>query len=372
MLTLLSYYTALQNMAAAAQAACSSILDFTVGSPFRALLEAVSSGMMWLQWQLLQLMANIRAATSTGAALDTWMADFSFVRLPGTPASGNATFSRYVNSSVGFLPAGISAKTQDGTQTFIVGVDTTNAYWNGSINAYQIPATVSSVTVPVVATVAGTAGNIQAATLTLIATAVPGIDTVTNAAAFVNGIAPEADTAFRARFALYIAGLRAAIPAAIASAIASVQQGLIWLIVENYNYSGGWQPGYFTVYVDDGTGSPPSPLLTQVAAAIDAVRGATIQFGVFGPTVETAAVAMTITTATGYTHATVAASVQTAITAAIDAGAMGGTLSYTSLIGVAYTIAGVTNVTGYTLNSGTADLAGVAGQVIRAGAVVIT
>ena len=63
MLVLLSFYTALQSMAAAAQAACSQILDFSLGSPFRALLEAVDSVVMWLQWQLLQLMQNIRAST---------------------------------------------------------------------------------------------------------------------------------------------------------------------------------------------------------------------------------------------------------------------------------------------------------------------
>ena len=372
MLSLLSFTTALQNMAAAAQNAATVVLDFTVGSPYRALLEAQASVVMWLQWLVLQVLSLTRAATSNGSDLDSWMADFSFARLPGVPASGTATFSRFSALNAAQLAPGVQVKTADGTQSFIVGTDTTNALWNAGLGVYLIPAGTASITVPVVNSVAGTAGNIQAGTLTLIASALPGIDTVTNAAAFVNGIAAESDTAYRARFVLYIASLREAIPAAIASAIAGVQQGIISAIVPNYNYAGQWQPGYFTVYIDDGTGSPSAGLLANVTAAVNAVRGATIQFGVFGPTVLSANVAMTITTAAGYTHATVAAAVATAITSAINATGMGASLAYTSMIGVAYTIPGVTNVSATTLNSGTADLAGVAGQVIRAGTVTVS
>ena len=372
MLVLLSFYTALQSMAAAAQAACSQILDFSLGSPFRALLEAVDSVVMWLQWQLLQLMQNIRASTTAGTFLDSWMADFSFTRLPGTPSSGNVTFSRYTPTNSAVLVPNTFVKTADGTQIFTVGTDTTNSMWNPGLGAYLIPAATASITVPVVNLAPGTAGNIQANTLTLIATATSGIDTVTNAAAFTNGTAPENDTAFRARFVLYIAGLRQATPAAIASAIVGVQQGLYYQIIEDYTSAGAYSPGYFTVYIDNGTGSPGTPLLNSVTAAINLVRGCSIQFGVFGPTLLTANVVMVLTTAAGYTHATVVAAVQTAITAAINATTLGGSLTYTSLVAIAYGIPGVTNVTGYTLNAGTADLAGVNGQVIRAGTVAIS
>jgi len=56
----------------------------------------------------------------------------------------------------------------------------------------------------VLAEVAGSSGNVQANTITLISAAISGVDTVTNALAFTNGIDAETDAALRARFQNYI------------------------------------------------------------------------------------------------------------------------------------------------------------------------
>ena len=70
-------------MAAAVQAAATQLLDLTVGSTLRAVLEANASVCLWMQWLILQVLRTTRAATSTGADLDSWMADLSLTPLLG-------------------------------------------------------------------------------------------------------------------------------------------------------------------------------------------------------------------------------------------------------------------------------------------------
>ena len=149
----------------------------------------------------------------------------------------------------------------------------------------------------------------------LSATAYAGVDTTVypNGAAFINGADTESDQAFKARFLLYIASLSKATEQAIASAIANVQQGLEFTYTENFDYNGTYDPGTFYVVVDDGTGAPSSTLLTAVQSAIEAVRALGIRFAVFAPVITTANVGMTITSATGYDHNTVAANVSLAL-----------------------------------------------------------
>ena len=46
-------------------------------------------------------------------------------------------------------------------------------------------------------------GNVLANTITSMGQGVPGVDTVTNAIAFTNGVDAESDAAYKARFVLY-------------------------------------------------------------------------------------------------------------------------------------------------------------------------
>jgi uncharacterized phage protein gp47/JayE len=229
-----------------------------------------------------------------------------------------------------------------------------------------------SVTVPAQAVTAGAAGNVLANTVTVITQGIPGIDTVTNAAAFTNGLNAESDTALRARFVLFINSLSKAILLAIQYAIASVQQGIYQTLTENYAYNGTYQPGYFYAVVDDGTGYPPTNLVNAVGAAIESVRGFTIQYGVFPPTVLTANVNMQIVAGAGYVANTVAANVALALTNFINGLELGNSLPYTQLAAVAYGVAGVVNVQDVTLNSATSDVTATPKTVIKAGSVTVS
>jgi len=364
--------TTIQNMATSVQQKAKVLVDFTLGSVTRAVVESTAQVVIWLESLILLLLQTTRAATSSGADVDSWMLDYGLTRLTATSSTGQVTFSRFTPTYQAVIPVGTVVQTADGTQQFIVIADTNQAAYNAALGGYVIAAGIAGAVATVQAVNAGAATNVLANTITMLTQAVQFVDTVTNAAGLTNGADAESDSAFRARFITYINGLSKATKTAVGNAVLAVKQGLSYVLVENLTYGGLSQPGYFYVVVDDGTGSPPSTLLSSVANAIDAVRPLCSTYGVFAPVVVTANVAMTVATAAGYSHSAVVALVQTALQNYINSLAIGQTLSYTRLAQVAYDASpGVTNVTATTLNGGTSDLAAASQQIVKYGTVTV-
>ena len=104
-LSLRTFSSLVQDMAAAVQASASQLLDLTVGSTLRAVLEANASVGLWMQWLILLVLRTTRAATSSGSDLDSWMADMTLVRLPAVAATGTVTFSRFTATIAGLIPS---------------------------------------------------------------------------------------------------------------------------------------------------------------------------------------------------------------------------------------------------------------------------
>ena len=184
-----------------------------------------------------------------------------------------------------FIPVGALVRSADGAQTLAVLADTARSYWSAESNGYVVPAGIAALDVPVMAVAAGSGGNVQADTITLLVSALPGIDSVSNASAWQNGIDAESDDAFRGRFRNFIASRSRATPLAIGYAISSIQQGLNYAIQENTDPAGQARAGSFVVTVDDGSGSPSTALLSTIQLAIDAVRPVGSVFTVRPPTV---------------------------------------------------------------------------------------
>jgi uncharacterized phage protein gp47/JayE len=372
-LSLQTFTSLVQNMAATVQAAATQLLDLTIGSTLRAVLEANASVALWMQWLILQVLQMTRAATSTGADLDSWMADMSLSRLPAAPAVGSVTFSRYTAMSSSLIPVGALVRTGDGMLTFVVTSAETNSVWNAELNGYTISPGVSSLTVPVVAQVAGGTGNVLANTISLIATAIPGVDLVTNSAATQNGLDAESDTAFRGRFQNYLQSRSRATTGAVGYAITSIQQGLDFIIAENVDPAGATWVGSFVVTVDDGSGYPPPSLLTTVYSSIDAVRPIGSIFSVQPPNVVQANVVLMLSVAADVTSSAIVATVISAITNYINSLTIGELLPLTRLAQVAYDASGaVINVTQVQVNGGTADLVCGSTGIIKAGTVAVS
>ena len=368
-----SFATLVSEQITAIQGGSSTLTDFSIGSILRAIVEAYAAVALWLQGLVLKLLATTRAATSSGADLDSWVADYGLTRLSAVAASGQATFARFTPTAQAVVPVGALVQTADGSQQFAVTLDATSLAYSSTLGGYVIAAGTTSVAAPVAAIVAGALANVPAGAIATIAQAIAGVDTVTNAAPFTNGADAETDTALRSRFVAYIGSLSKATRAAVGFAVSSVEARITYTLVENQDYSGTARAGCFYVVVDDGSGSPSDALLAQVYTAIDAVRPIGSIFAVYPPVVETVPVTMVITVASGFTPSIIAAAVRAALLAYINTLPNGAPLRWSRLIQVAYEASSaVTDVVSIAVSGSQQDIAATPKQVIKAGTVAVT
>ena len=356
-----SFATIVQNIAAGVQGRASALINFAIGATLRAVAEGFAGVVLWLQTMILQLLLTTRAATSTGSDLDSFVADFGMTRLGAQAATGQVAYSRLsASASAPFVPVGATINTADGTQTFAVTADPTNAAYSASLGGYTMASMTTALTVPVAATVAGAAGNIAANSLTTSTTPITGIDLVTNAAAFTNGVNAESDPALRTRFQAFILGLARGDHYGLAYAIKSIAVNVEYSLVEGYTYAGGYAPGSYYVVCDDGSGSPSAAFVAAVTTAVQSVRPLGTVANVFATVAVSANVSMTLTTATGYTHANVVAQVAAAVGAGIASLVQGAGLQYGDLYFWAFSVPGVTGVNAVLLNGASGDAASIA------------
>ena len=371
-LQLQNFTTLVQNMAAAVQSAATQLLDFTIGSTLRAILEANASIALWMQWLILQVLQVTRAATSDGADLDSWMADFSVARLPALAATGFVTVSRFTPTATALIPAGALVRTADGMQTFAITAATQHPDFNAVQNGYTLRAGVATLDVPIQAIVPGVSSNVLASSISQFASAIPGIDTVTNSAALQNGLDTETDSAFRARFTAFIDSRSRATPLAVGYAIAQIQQGLEYTVQENVDASGSTKIGSFVVIVDDGSGSPSATLLTAVAAAVNSVRPIGSEFTVRAPALLLANISLTISVDSERSRPASAAAAADNICGFINSLPIGAVLPLTKIAQLAYAAdATIINVSQIEINAVAADMTPPSSGVIKAGSVAV-
>jgi uncharacterized phage protein gp47/JayE len=371
-LSLRTFSTLVQNMAVAVQANAKQLLDLNPGSTLRAVLEANASLGLWMQWIILQVLRTTRAATSDGADLDSWMSDLSLVRLPAAAATGTVTFLRMTPTAAALVPAGALVRTADGTQTYVVSADTLHPSWVPASNGYRIAAGLAGLDLPVAAQNPGSAANVQPGTVSMLASAMPGVDSVSNGTAIQNGLDAEGDEAFRARFRNYIASRSRATPVAVGYAVSSIQQGLTYAIQENLDPAGQARVGHFVVTVDDGSGTPSTSLLSTVQDAIDAVRPIGSTFSVQPPVVLNVDVSLNIEVTAGTAKAPVSAVVGNAVSSYINALPIGANLPLTRLAQIAYGASpDVVSVGQLQANGGTSDITPPVAGVVKPGVVAV-
>lgn len=318
----------LESIAAAVQGRASGLVDFSVGAIVRAVSEAFSGTVLFLQAQVLALLATTRAETSEDTDLDSFVADFGAAptaddetlieRLGAGAAKGSVTFGRLTTTGQVVVPVGATVATQDGAQTYAVDLDTLNPAYNAGLGGYVLAIGVASVVVKVTAITAGSGGNAVAGAINTITSAIPGVDSVTNAAAFTTGVDAETDPQFRVRFRKFIKALREATPPALEFAVESLQRGITCKIVEKALHDGTPRKAYFYALVDDGTGFPTSDLLTSAGAALDRSHAAGLEFAVYAPTVVTIAVTADLVFADGTSDTQIAQAIADAMAAIAD------------------------------------------------------
>jgi uncharacterized phage protein gp47/JayE len=372
-----SFSAIVSNIAAGMQGRISSFLNFAVGSILLAIAEAYAGVILWLQGMILSVAMLTRLSTSYGDDADSWAADFGIIeRIGAVAATGLVVFSRYTPSGAApIIPIGAQVKTTDGTQVFQVYADTTNPAYSPSaggtqsapIAGYIMPAQVASLIVPVVnitpnpangQNAPGSNGNVAAGTISIIATAIAGVDSVANTAAFTNGSDRETDPAFKARFRLAIASLSRGTPVALKFCIVSLQTNFQVQVLPSITYGGVSTPGFVTVIVDDGSGQISSALVTEAGNAVNAYIAAGIRFGVYPAVRDNVKVQFTPTIAPGYYAPNVIAVASATIAANINALGLGNGIGYFNVGAWALAIPGITQIDNLTVNGSTADIAG--------------
>jgi uncharacterized phage protein gp47/JayE len=378
----------LSNFATAVQGAATALVDFSVGSILRAVGQAAMGMALWLQGLGLQAAALSRFATSFNSDADSWGDQFGFPRLPPKPSSGPVTLARFTPTNAASAQAATSSgtdsngntiwtggaivETLDGSVEFMLIPDTTQSAYDSETNTYNAASGTASITATAVCTEAGSDGNVAADAIALFAAAIAGFDTVTNAAPFENGADAEFDAAYKARFPAYLASLSDGTPLAVETSVTNIEEDASCTIVENQTYGGTQEYGYFYAIVNDGSGDPPSGFISSAANAIEATRPIGCVYGVFAPTIVEVAVALGITAASGYELANLEPIVQAAIEEYIDGLAEGEGLPWSKIADLAWDASpGIANVTGWTINGGTADITVTDQQVIQYSSVTV-
>lgn len=362
-LALQDFASLVRTQAAAVTASARSLVDVSVGSVLRAVLEANASVALWVQWLIVEVLATTRAATSRGADLDTWMADFGLARLPAVAATGVVTFARATPGFAAVIPAG--ALLRGGDVLFRVAADPGHPAWTGA--GYALAAAASEIDVPIIAAAPGFAGNVRAGEVRLIASAIPGVDSVSNALGCTGGLDAEADDALRARFGGFLDSRTRATPDAVAFAVRSVQQGLGFRVMDRVDTAGAVRAGFFTVVVHDGFGLASPALLAAVGAAVEAVRPAGCGYAVRPPAVLRPAVSMRVDGSAAARDA-----VRAAIGAWIGGRAIGETLVLSRLTQVAHDAhPAVLSVGSVTIGGAAADFAPPPFGLLRPGVIEV-
>lgn len=338
------------------------------GDPALAIFQSTATQLVFFEFLLQAVVGMARLSTSTGADVDSFVADFGITRLPATYASGPVTLTALsppANQVI--IPVGTIVQSPGGAYQYQLIADPTQTAYDAVLNAYILQANQTSITATVQALQSGSTQNVQANILTQFGAAIAGVDTVTNPSPIQNGKDAETDSALKTRFVQFFAALSKATMAAILYAMNSVQQGLDINLLENENQNGAAQNGFFTAVAEDGSGTLPSTLQTALYNAINLVRAFTVNFTVVGPTVLNPTVALNIRVAPGYASATVIANVVTAILDYVGTLTIGQTLYLNQLVGVAESVAGVVSVqpASALINRVAQDLVATGFQLIR-------
>lgn len=309
--------------------------EFPVGSVNLAIVESNAGIALWMQGISTQVLALSRASSSTGEDLDTWMAQFGFSRNGASAASGTVNLSRFVATNAVYIQAGDIVQTSVGHIQFEVYANTSDPNWVPAQNAYLLNAGDTLISVPVIALVAGSSGNVIAGAIDQAAGFIP-VDTITNPDGFTNGSDSESDSSYRARFVTWINSRSLGTLLAYQSAITDGTPTIFYKIAENINFTGATQLGFVTVVIDDGSGSPPASLITLISNKINTVRALAIQYGVYAVVVLSANITVDLSINPLSSSSEVIQSVKTAIVNYIKTLQIGQTLIFTKLYQVIY------------------------------------
>lgn len=270
-------------------AALKKTLNVQDGKFTKATAESVGACGTILQNMSQYTIAVSRAETSTGADLDSFLAQFGYTRNPAIYAFGTVTFSSAIPAtSVVKIPIGTVVQTQGGLIRYTVIADPSQPTYDVFSSSYVLQIGQSSLTATVQAQQPGSASNVQAGDLHFMVPTILGISAVTNNGAIISGVAGESDADFLKRFQEDFANKAEATFDAITNALKKLGCRKVKLIsgckvVGNpatgllETPDGGW----VNAVIDDGSGYPTDSFMDACRKEVARVMA----FGFLGPIV---------------------------------------------------------------------------------------
>lgn len=362
----------LNSQVTAMQSAAGSILDFSVGSDYRAIIESNMGNSLWLQALISALLAVTRLSTCSGIDVDTFVGDFGLTRRPGTASFGVVTFSRNTVGTVVYIPVNTKILCRVNGVTYNVTRDTTNPNYVPDHDGYVLNLSIFAIDVPVLALTVGTISNCLANQITTISGVLAGLDAVTNAQPFSNGTNQQGDQSLKDEFILYLASLSRATKQAIQYSVSIVPGVIRYKVTENKTILGATQLGFFYAVIDDGSGAASPQLIANVGVSIEAYRGLTIQYAVYDPT----PFPISITAHVFNSNVDDAADIHDRVVAALEnyitSQNFDALFSYSRVPAIIYDVdSTITDVTNYTLNGGTSDIQITGREIMTVGTITI-
>jgi hypothetical protein len=354
----------------------------STGSALGAIFNSVMALSLQMQGQISYVNGVARLQTSTGVDVDSFVYPFGYTRNPAVASTLTVTFT--TPSPAGsqiVITNGTTIQTPSGTQ-FTVIADAAQPGYSAPNNGYLILVGQSSVNATVQAVIPGSAGNVQANTITQLVSLpgfpVPnGVTGVNNGLAATNGSDKETDAALTARFESGIS-TRWATPGAILTAIPLAQNGLTFQLGDMLDQYGNNHPNFFSVVVNvlGQNSGPPQAVLNAVNTQVQNNRPCGMPYTVVGPTLVPVALSATLTLQAGASASAVTAAATTAYAnyvnyIGLSATGLSTSCLYARVLSILLAVTGVQNVTLLTLNGGTSDITAGFGSQIVTGAITL-
>lgn len=265
----LTYEQILQRMVNTVVAR-TSLTDLTDSSVFKHLLAGPARELDEVYFQMSQVTNIFSIDSAVGDDLDARAAEVQptlIKRLAASKAIGTVVFGRPGTTGLVSIPIGTVVKTASGVK-FV----TTAAGSIANLSSTSSP-------VPVVAQVAGAAGNVDLDTVTKFESKPAGVTTVNNPSTFVGGADKESDDVFRARIKGFISTLARNTIEALEFIAKTVTIPDGKRVVFAHVFEDPIYRGEVLLYIDDGGGT---------AETVTVVTGEVVTQGLGGPPPNTA------------------------------------------------------------------------------------
>lgn len=346
------------------------LTDFNVGSVNRAMLEAPA---VEIDEMYQQMFHGLNEAIPTAI-----YSSLGFDRLTATPATVDLTFSMAVApTSPVIIPIGTACRVPGSASKFLTNVQAT------------IPVLGTAQTVRATSDTPGIVGNVLAASITEMVSAISGV-TVNNPAASTGGKDLETDDARRLRFNEFILTLSRGPAASIGyGAKTAVVKNAAGSVIESVLHASVYEPyltdsaqplGYVSCYIFNGSGAASSTLINEAQRIVDGYyrddgtpvmgwKASGIVCTVATVTLKVQVVTAVLTMEPGYTLAGVTAAVQLAINDYITSIPISKPLVRHELIARIMAIPGIYNCS---VSAPAADVTALPSEKIVTGAITLT